>query len=161
LNEIKSFNIKSKKNIICIDATSVTTPVLVDQNKCETDIDHVSGSIESMEVFEESAEENESLSDDNDTSELEYTSCDKKSAVPSLVSQLELNDLVRDLGLPKDGSELLASFLKKKNLLQPKTKVFFYRNRNSEFRNFFVIDKDLSLVFCTDVESLIVERKFL
>jgi len=107
--------------------------------------------LESMEVFEESAEENESLSDDNDTSKSKYTSCDKKLAILSL----ELNDLVRDLGLPKDDSQLLTSFLKKKNLLQPKTKVSFYRNRDSEFRKFFVMDKDLSLVFCTDVEDLI------
>jgi len=78
LNEIKGFNIKNKKKIVYIDAASITIPVLVDQNKRETDIGHVFGCIESMEVFEESAEENESLSDNNDTSELKYTSCYKK-----------------------------------------------------------------------------------
>jgi len=43
LNEIKGFNIKNKKKIVYIDAISVTTPVLVDQNKYETDIGRVSG----------------------------------------------------------------------------------------------------------------------
>ncbi|KAJ8953392.1 hypothetical protein NQ318_023509 [Aromia moschata] len=51
--------------------------------------------------------------EDNSNSESEYAADKKKSKIPSLVSQTELNDLVRDLGLPKDGSEFLASFLKK------------------------------------------------
>jgi hypothetical protein len=36
---------------------------------------------------------------------------------PSFLS--ELNDLVRDLGLPKDSAEVLGSRLKSKNLLSP------------------------------------------
>jgi len=103
----------------------------------------------------------ESEIDDDDGSETDYALSEqsKKSSVPSLVSQFELNDLVRDLGLPKDGSELLASFLKGKNLLEPKTKVSFYRNRESQFRKYFMKDKDLSLVFCTDIKGLINEFK--
>lgn len=38
-------------------------------------------------------------------------------AAPKKFTQQELNDLVRDLRLPKDSSELLASRLKEKNLL--------------------------------------------
>lgn len=108
-----------------------------------------------MEIDEESAEEDESESDDNDDSETDYASSNKKSAVPSLVSLSELNDLVRNLGLPKDGSEYLASFLKEKNLLEPETKISFYRNRDSEFRKYFVKDENSSLVFCTDIKGLI------
>ena len=44
----------------------------------------------------------------------------------------ELNDLVRDLGLSKELSELLASRLNEKNMLYEKTKVTFYRNRERE-----------------------------
>jgi hypothetical protein len=40
--------------------------------------------------------------------------------------QSELSDLIRDLNLSKDSSELLASRLKEKNVLQPGTKITFY-----------------------------------
>lgn len=86
---------------------------------------------EAMEIDEESANESKTESDDD------CAPITKKSSVPSLVSQFELNDLVRDLDLPKDGSELLASFLKRKNLLESKTKVSVYRNRESQFRKYF------------------------
>lgn len=51
------------------------------------------------------------------------------STEPQTFSHAELNDLVRDLGLSKKLSELLASRLKDKNLLGMDTKVTFYRNR--------------------------------
>ena len=66
---------------------------------------------------------------------------------------------MRDSGLHEDGSELLASFLKKTNLLEPKTKVSVYRYRESQFPNYFMKDKDSSLVFCIDVKGLINESK--
>jgi hypothetical protein len=40
--------------------------------------------------------------------------------------QNELSDLMRDLNLSKNSSELLASRLKEKNVLQPGTKITFY-----------------------------------
>lgn len=39
---------------------------------------------------------------------------EKKTIKPN---QKELNDLVRNCGLPKDGSEYLASWLKSRNLI--------------------------------------------
>ena len=50
------------------------------------------------------------------------------SPAPSRFSQHELNDLVRDLNLPKKSSELLASRLAEKNLLLPETRISAYRN---------------------------------
>ena len=44
-------------------------------------------------------------------------------------NQAELNDLIRDLSLSKDLSELLLSRLKEKNMLQKEKNVTFYRNR--------------------------------
>jgi hypothetical protein len=64
-----------------------------------------------------------------------------------------LNDLVRELDLPKIKAELLGSRLKQKNLLAPGTNFAFYRHREQEFMPFFA--KSESLVYCTDVESLI------
>lgn len=40
---------------------------------------------------------------------------------PQLFPQIELNDLVRDLGLSKDAAKLLGSRLKNKNLLSSGT----------------------------------------
>jgi hypothetical protein len=40
--------------------------------------------------------------------------------------QNELSDLIRDLNLSKDSSELLVSRLKEKNVLQPGAKITFY-----------------------------------
>ena len=52
---------------------------------------------------------------------------------PEPFTQTELNDLVRDVNLPKDAAELLGSRLKgKKNLLTRKTYVTFYRNRKKD-----------------------------
>ena len=47
-------------------------------------------------------------------------------------NQLQLNDLVRDLYLPNQSAELLASRLQEKNLLHPGTSVAFYRKREEE-----------------------------
>ncbi|GBN12775.1 hypothetical protein AVEN_237652-1 [Araneus ventricosus] len=48
---------------------------------------------------------------------------------PQPFSQSEFNDLVRDLGLSNDGSELLGSRLKNKTLLTPGTSFSWYRHR--------------------------------
>ena len=60
-----------------------------------------------------------------------------KSSEPILFNQEELNDLIRDLTLSKESSELLASRLIDRNLLQQGTKITFYRTRDDEFLRFF------------------------
>lgn len=75
------------------------------------------------------------------------------SKQPQLITQAELNNLVRELDLPKIKAELLGSRLKQKNLLAPGTSFAFYRHREQEFMLFFA--KRESLVYCSDVESLI------
>jgi len=47
--------------------------------------------------------------------------------------QNELSDLIRDLNISKDSSELLASRLKKKNVLQPGTKITFLSKERKGF----------------------------
>ena len=49
---------------------------------------------------------------------------------PHLISQAELDDLVRDLSLSKEKSELLVSKLKEWNLLQSGATVSHFRNRH-------------------------------
>ncbi|GBM45678.1 hypothetical protein AVEN_237916-1 [Araneus ventricosus] len=74
------------------------------------------------------------------------------SPMPHLISQSDLNDLVRDLNLSKNQSELLASRLKEWNLLEKETKVCSLRKRLQDFQDFFSRGGDV--IFCNDVDSL-------
>lgn len=67
--------------------------------------------------------------------------------------QKELSDLIRDLNLSKESSELLASRLKEKNALKPGTKITIYRNREKDLLPFFT--EDNNLVFCNDISNLL------
>jgi hypothetical protein len=67
--------------------------------------------------------------------------------------QNELSDLIRDLNLSKESSELLASRLKEKSVLHPGTKITFYRRREKDFLSFFT--EDNNLVFCKDIGYLL------
>ena len=60
-----------------------------------------------------------------------------KSFEPILFNQEELSDLIRDLILSKESSELLASRLDDRNLLQQGTKTTFYKTRDDEFLRYF------------------------
>jgi DNA gyrase/topoisomerase IV subunit B len=59
------------------------------------------------------------------------------------------------LDLSKQASELLASRLKEKNLLEPDVKVTFYREREKELLSYFV--EEDNLVFCNDIENLLIK----
>ena len=65
-----------------------------------------------------------------------------------------MNDLIRDLDLSKESSELLASRLKEKNLLHQGTQVTLYRYKEQEFQQFFC-EKN-GYVFCPNVEGLLL-----
>ncbi|UYV82275.1 hypothetical protein LAZ67_21001540 [Cordylochernes scorpioides] len=69
-----------------------------------------------------------------------------------LLTQGDLNDLVRDLDLSKKQSQLFGSRLKGWNLLHKGTKVCFFRKRQDEFQDFYSQENDL--VYCNDVVSL-------
>lgn len=78
---------------------------------------------------------------------------------PKPFSQQEVNDLVRDLNLPKDAAELLGSRLKSKNLLSRGVSFSWYRHREKNFVPYFSQEDDL--VYCTDVEGLMGQFKIL
>lgn len=94
-NQIKGFNAKNKNKIIYISVASVIIPIFAAQKNGKIDFGRVLEDNDAMEIDEESANEFKTESDDD------YAPITKKSSVPSLVSQFELN--VRNLGLPKDG----------------------------------------------------------
>ena len=78
--------------------------------------------------------------DDNDTPKEESTGdCDcqdenyvMESESSQLFSQSELNDLVRDLSLSKESSQLQASRLKEKSLFLLGTRISFYTTSESK-----------------------------
>lgn len=77
----------------------------------------------------------------------------RMSWIANKLDQEELNDWIRDLDLPKTAAEILGSRLAEKNFLQDGTSTSCYRNRELEFRPFFL--KLTDLLYCTDVQGLI------
>jgi hypothetical protein len=75
--------------------------------------------------------------------------CDTESQIPQLFTQSALNDVIRDLGLPKEKAELLGSRLKKKNLLAAGTSMHWYRKRENEFKSYFSQEGDLA--YCCNI----------
>lgn len=77
--------------------------------------------------------------------------------MPQPLTQFELNDLVRVLGLSKQKSEILGSRLQEKNLLQAETNITIYRKRHVELAQFYEMANRESLCVCKDVDSLMFE----
>lgn len=73
---------------------------------------------------------------------------------PHLITQPELNDLVRDLSLSKSQAELLGSRLQQWNLLAKGTKITVFRNRHDDLVAFFSMDDKNHLVYCNDIDAL-------
>ncbi|KAI6647100.1 hypothetical protein LOD99_8937 [Oopsacas minuta] len=65
----------------------------------------------------------------------------------------DLDDLIRDLNLPKSSSEILASRLKQKNLLLPEANISKYRTREQDLLKFFHLQP--SFVYCGNIPGLI------
>jgi hypothetical protein len=68
-------------------------------------------------------------------------------------TQSELNDLIRELQLTKEKSELLCSRLHEKNMLASGVKFSWYRNREKEFRKYYAQEDQLVflrifVIFC-------------
>ena len=77
------------------------------------------------------------------------------STNPKTFSQGQLNDLVRDLNLSRESSELLASRLGEHGVLDSGTKNTFYRNRDDLLLRFFTTEDDF--VFYNNIPSLLAE----
>ena len=86
----------------------------------------------------------------SDSTGSEYES--EENLKPILFSQEQLNDLIRDLALSKQKSELLASRLQENNLLQKDVLVSLYRKRSTDLSTVFRVDGPLS--YCCDITSL-------
>ena len=72
-------------------------------------------------------------------------------AKPKRFCQGQLNDLVRDFGLSKESSEILASRLGEYGILDSLTKISFYRDRDDLLIRFFTMDGDF--VYCNNIQG--------
>lgn len=133
-----------------------------DESKDENADNEDSDENEDIDAERDDSDEFEDENDEyEDSDEYEDTLLEKKDKTPQTFTQEELNDLVRNLGLPKDASEHLASVLKTKNLLAKGTKVTFYRSRNEEFKKYFKEKSfgEEKLVHCNNIEGLMEALK--
>lgn len=74
---------------------------------------------------------------------------------PKVYDQSALNDLMRDLDLGKESSEILASRLQERNLLASNVKVTCYRDRHFRFSQYYAKKNDVC--FCHNITGLFVE----
>ena len=79
------------------------------------------------------------------------------SSMLVLFDQQSLSDLIRDLCLSKGSSEVLASRLGDRNLLQHGTKITFYRTRDKEFVTFF--DDQLNFIYRKDISGVLMKLR--
>ncbi|GBN04250.1 hypothetical protein AVEN_269713-1 [Araneus ventricosus] len=98
--------------------------------------------IESSEVRSSLNDEDFEIEDDSDRKGFE---------------QHEFNDFARDLGLSKKASELLASKLHEKNLLEKGSKVSYFRSGENAFLQYFRSDD--GFVYCHNVYDLMEELR--
>jgi hypothetical protein len=68
------------------------------------------------------------------------------------ITQQELNDLVRDLDLPKSKAELLGSRLQQWNILEENVRISVYRKRHEGLVQFFKMER--GLVACNDIDGV-------
>jgi hypothetical protein len=68
------------------------------------------------------------------------------------ITQQALNDLVRDLDLPKSKAELLGSRLQQWNILRENVRISVYRKRHKGLVQFFKMER--GLVACNDIDGV-------
>lgn len=169
LSNILGASSKNKDHAKYPVVSCVILPIILDQNVNEKNLEAM-GTNESLSTLNNSGSASDSENENNTQSDMdidEEESCaesdssddefSSKKKEPVLIDQETLNDLIRDLRLDKDRSELLASRLKEWNFLKPQTKVTYYRKRDQSFHQFF--KKEDSLVYCCDVDGLMDHMK--
>ena len=108
----------------------------------------------SREVFERPESSTEPYSTSEATpSDLEVVAASSKT--PVFINQSKLNDLVRDLALPRYKAEIVGSRFKQWNLLEQETKTSEFHHRNEKLSSFF--NSCNCSCFCNDVDGLMME----
>ena len=133
---ITGFN-KNKHNIVYPDCESALKPVPHDvENPVPvppSDID--------IQTDDDEDNDDDRVDDAGD----ELYAVESEDKLPHLITQEELNDLVRDLSLSKEKAEILGSRLQEWNLLQEGTKISHFRDRHSSLAAFCHMENDMFL----------------
>ena len=137
---IKGISDKNRKQIVYPSLLSAIRPVV---HSLELPVPVPPTTISSPDTNSD-----ESSTDDVDTC---YEPTDTSSA-PHMITTGELNDLVRDLQLTKNQSELLASRLQGWNLLNADAKVTYFRKRTADLTHVFT--KTGGLCYCNEIPDL-------
>ncbi|KAI6646865.1 hypothetical protein LOD99_9134 [Oopsacas minuta] len=143
LTDIKGITSKTKKNICYPNLQSAIRPV---EHSTEFEVPKPK-----KVSFDDDTVENAML-DQDDEEFIPPLMPPDKTRLPHIINQSKLNNLVRDLNLTKDQSELLGSRLKGWNLLDEETKVSFFRTRQSDFSVHFEMQG--SLCYCNNVDRV-------
>lgn len=149
---ITGFSSKNKNKIAYPDCQSATKPILHNESY------PVPVTPNQLAKGKESTVVTENISPDVSVLEDPDYVPEEDPDEPHRIDQSELNDLVRDLGLNKNKSELLGSRLLQWNLLKSETKVTLYRSRNEPLLKYF--KKENSICFCQDIEGLMTSFGF-
>jgi len=73
---------------------------------------------------------------------------------PLPYTHCQLSDLVRDLGLSQQSSEIVASRISEHNILDPENKITFHCERDEMLIQFFAQMDDF--VYCNNIEKCIL-----
>ena len=136
MTNVAGFSSKSKGNIKYPNLPSAITPI---PHSAELPPPLFTSLPEVVDEPESSTTERSSLEDDGYEPLADYRS-------PILITQAFLNDLIRDLNLPKESAELLGSRLQHNNLLAPNTTYSWYRRREKGLVQYFPWKKHLYIV---------------
>jgi hypothetical protein len=98
------------------------------------------------------SDESESSSLQSDTEEMYFDPHQYDRPIHKF-TQSEMNDLIRELQLTKEKSELLGSRLRERNMMASGVKFSCYRNCEKEFRKYYA--QEDQLVFFTEVRNLL------
>ena len=131
-----------------------------EQDVKESDLDEDDIGVDDIEEYEDeetgSEQTEDSVSEVNESDD-EYVPVGKKRDQKPF--NQELSDFIRDSSVSKNVGEFMASVLIRRGLAQPATKSSMYREREKEFRKYFTLDEDKTLVYCVDVRRLLNEIK--
>lgn len=89
----------------------------------------------------------------NELVETDLEEEEEKSIKP--LTQAELNDWIRDLGLTKEKSELLASWMNNRGFVTSEVKVTHYRTRHTRFSKYYSMEDQVC--YCNDINGLFKE----
>ena len=145
--DLKGFNRHKKKSWIYPDLESARRPVPHCEDIPLPQFCHLPEKPSEWDFVHQALES----SSESDVSSI----FEESSTTPKQFNQEELSDLIRDLNLSKEASEVLASRLKDKKCLSVGTKVTFYRTRESDLLPYYRSEE--GLVFCSDVEGLLLK----